>query len=89
MANSPKKVLVRRFSGDILPGYLPQAAFVRNRSIDLLDLSGRLISLPLNDIKTICYVRDYRKEYEPVLSETWKAPLSNDFPLSDLLLGSS
>ena len=59
MSNSPKKVLVRRFSGDILPGYLPQAAFMRHHAIDLLDLAGRLISLPLNDIKTICYVRDF------------------------------
>src|SRR5664279_3795904 len=59
MSNSPKKVLVRRFSGDTLPGYLPQAAFVRNHSIDLLDLSGRLISLLLSDIKTVCYVRDF------------------------------
>ena len=38
---------------------------------------------------TICYVHDFSKEYEPVLSETWKVPLSNDFPLPDLLLGSS
>jgi len=59
MANSPKKVLVRRFSGDTLPGYLPQAAFVHNHTIDLLDLSGRLISLLINDIKTVCYVRDF------------------------------
>jgi hypothetical protein len=59
MSNSPKKVLVRRFTGDTLPGYLPQAAFVRQNSIDLLDLSGRLISLSLNDIKTISYVRDF------------------------------
>jgi hypothetical protein len=59
MSNSPKKVLVRRFSGDTLPGYLPQSAFVRHNSIDLLDLSGRLISLSLNDIKTISYVRDF------------------------------
>jgi len=59
MSNSPKKVLVRRFTGDVLPGYLPQAAFVRHNSIDLLDLSGRLISLSLSDIKTISYVRDF------------------------------
>ncbi|HUD21681.1 MAG TPA: hypothetical protein VMQ60_02455 [Acidobacteriaceae bacterium] len=59
MSNSPKKVLVRRFAGDTLPGYLPQSAFVRHNSIDLLDLSGRLISLSLNDIKTISYVRDF------------------------------
>jgi hypothetical protein len=59
MSNSRKKVIVRRFTGDALPGYLPPAAFVRNNSIDLLDLSGRILPLPLADIKTICYVRDF------------------------------
>jgi hypothetical protein len=59
MSTSRKKVIVRRFSGDTLPGYLPHAAFVHNQSLDLLDLSGRILSLPLNDIKTICYVRDF------------------------------
>jgi hypothetical protein len=59
MSNSPKKVLVRRFTGDTLPGYLPQSAFVRQNSLDLLDLSGRLISLSLNDIKMVSYVRDF------------------------------
>ncbi|HEX9199582.1 MAG TPA: hypothetical protein VF865_08475 [Acidobacteriaceae bacterium] len=59
MSNSRKKVIVRRFSGDALPGYLPAAAFVRNNSLDLLDLSGRILALPLADIKTVCYVRDF------------------------------
>jgi hypothetical protein len=59
MSNSRKKVIVRRFSGDTLPGYLPLAAFVRDSQLDLLDLSGRIISLGLNDIKTISYVRDF------------------------------
>ena len=59
MSNSRKKIIVRRFSGDTLAGYLPHASFVRNQSLDLLDLSGRIIPLPLNDIKTVCYVRDF------------------------------
>jgi hypothetical protein len=59
MSTSRKKVIVRRFSGDTLPGYLPHAAFVHNQSLDLLDLSGRIIPLPLSDIKTISYVRDF------------------------------
>ena len=59
MSNSRKKVIVRRFSGDALPGYLPAANFVHNQSLDLLDLSGRIIPLPLVDIKTISYVRDF------------------------------
>jgi hypothetical protein len=59
MSNSRKKVVVRRFSGDTLPGYLPNASIVHNDAVDLLDLSGRILSLPLNDIKTVCYVRDF------------------------------
>jgi hypothetical protein len=59
MSNTRKKVIVRRFSGDMLPGYLPHAGFVHSNSIDLLDLSGRILELPLNDIKMISYVRDF------------------------------
>jgi hypothetical protein len=63
MSSAHKKVIVRRFTGETLPGYLPLSKFVRNRStqpsIDLLDLSGRVVPLLLNDIKHICYVRDF------------------------------
>jgi hypothetical protein len=59
MSSSRKKVIVRRFTGDTLPGYLPLSTFVRNKTIDLLDLGGRVISLAINDIKHICYVRDF------------------------------
>ncbi|NYF80662.1 DUF6982 domain-containing protein [Granulicella arctica] len=63
MSSSQKKVIVRRFAGDVTPGYLPLNAFVRQDAatprVDLLDLSGRVISLHLNDIKTISYVRDF------------------------------
>jgi hypothetical protein len=59
MSSAHKKVIVRRFTGETLPGYLPLAGFTRNRTVDLLDLSGRVITLAVNDIKHICYVRDY------------------------------
>jgi len=59
MASSQKKVLVRRFAGDILAGYLPVSGFVRHASLDLLDLSGRVVPLALKDIKFISYVRDF------------------------------
>jgi hypothetical protein len=59
MSSAHKKVIVRRFTGETLPGYLPLTAFVRNAKLDLLDLSGRVISLLLNDIKHVCYVRDF------------------------------
>ena len=63
MSSAHKKVIVRRFTDETLPGYLPLNGFVRNRApqaaLDLLDLSGRVIPLFLNDIKHICYVRDF------------------------------
>jgi len=59
MPAAHRKVIVRRFLGDTLPGYLPASAFVRNGGISLLDLGGRLNSLPLSDIKHISYVRDF------------------------------
>jgi hypothetical protein len=65
MSSAHKKVIVRRFLGDTLPGYLPLSGFVRTRAsekdrvIDLLDLSGRVAVVPLSEIKHICYVRDF------------------------------
>jgi hypothetical protein len=60
MASSAhKKVIVRRNRGEILPGYLGLSGFVRNRALDLLDLSGRVVPLGLNDIKMISYVREF------------------------------
>src|SRR5258708_38835422 len=59
MSSAHKKVIVRRFTGETLPGYLPLSAFVRSRGIELLDLTGRVIPLLLNDITHICYVRDF------------------------------
>jgi hypothetical protein len=63
MSSAHKKVIVRRFTGETLPGYLPLSAFVRDRApqhaLDLLDLSGRVIPLLINDIKHISYVRDF------------------------------
>ncbi len=59
MSSAHKKVIIRRFTGETLPGYLPLSGFVRNRAIDLLDLTGRVIPLLLSDIKHVCYVREF------------------------------
>jgi hypothetical protein len=59
LTSSRKKVLVRRFTGDSLPGYLPATGFVHAGALDLLDLSGRILALPLTDIKTVAFVRDF------------------------------
>lgn len=63
MSSTRKKVVVRRFMGDLLPGYLPMSGFVRgpapDQVLDLLDLSGRILELPLKEVKMVSYVRDF------------------------------
>jgi hypothetical protein len=59
MSTARKKVLVRRFTGDVLPGYLPVSGIVRSSMLELLDLGGRIVPLPLADIKMVSYVREF------------------------------
>lgn len=62
MAPSRKKVILRRLDNTHLPGYLPASAFVRRQpalTLDLLDLVGRILPIPLAEIKLISYVRDF------------------------------
>lgn len=59
MSSAHKKVILRRNTGETLPGYLPLSNFLQNGSVPLLDLSGRVISVALKDVKHVCYVRDF------------------------------
>jgi len=63
MSNARKKVIVRRFTGDTLPGYLPLSGFVRGiapeQTIELLDLTGRIMEVPLRAVKMVSFVRDF------------------------------
>ena len=72
MSSSRKKVVVRRLTGETVPGYLPLAGFLSRQgtepSVDLLDLSGHVIPILLKDIKHICYVRDFNLN-DPVTPE--------------------
>ena len=59
MASSQKKVILRRFAGDVVCGYLPASGIVAQGEVSLLNLQGRIRPVPLSEIKTICYVRDF------------------------------
>ncbi|MBS1815697.1 MAG: hypothetical protein JSS87_12545 [Acidobacteria bacterium] len=56
---SRKKVIIRRFTPGLLSGYLPVSDFRHDESLDLLDLSGRVIGVPLEGIKMVSFVRDF------------------------------
>jgi hypothetical protein len=60
MPVSRKKVILRKLSRDWLAGYLPPSAFVVQEQVELLDLAGKLIAVPLSQVKWICFVRDFQ-----------------------------
>ena len=59
MSSSQKKIIVRRFLGDVLFGYLPASGFVDAGEIQYLNLQGRTAGVPLTEVNTVCYVRDF------------------------------
>lgn len=62
MAASRKKVIVRRFSAGCLPGYLPGSGLLADGApgaLGVLDLSAKVVLLPLDDVKYVAYVRDF------------------------------
>jgi hypothetical protein len=60
MPVSRKKVIVRKFNREWLSGYLPPSDFVVARQIEMLDLAGKLISVPIGEVKWVCFVRDFQ-----------------------------
>jgi hypothetical protein len=59
MASSRKKAIFRKLSRDWLAGYLPPGDFVHAGRVEMLDLEGKVVALATEDLKWICYVRDF------------------------------
>lgn len=59
MSTSRKKAIFRKFSRDWVAGYVPLANFVHEDRVEMLDLDGKVLALDVEDLKWICYVRDF------------------------------
>lgn len=59
MASSRKKAIFRKLSRDWLAGYLPAGDFVHAGRVEMLDLEGKVVALAADDLKWICYVREF------------------------------
>jgi hypothetical protein len=66
MATTRKKVILRRLDQTLIPGYLPPSAFVSQTPsgpvLDLLDLEGRILPVPLAEVRHVAYVRDFNRD---------------------------
>ncbi|MGC8549750.1 MAG: DUF6982 domain-containing protein [Acidobacteriaceae bacterium] len=59
MSASRKKAIVRKLSRDWVSGYVSSEDFCHQGTVELLDLSGKVILLPAVEIKWLCFVRDF------------------------------
>jgi hypothetical protein len=60
-----KKVAVFLLDGSSEPGYLNPVTLDRSDSLDLLSPGGEHRSIPLKDLKAVCFVREFTGPFEP------------------------
>ncbi len=63
VSGARKKVIVRRFVPGLLRGYMAPSGFVEGQgdaaALELLDLAGRVQLVPLQEVKTVSFVREF------------------------------
>jgi hypothetical protein len=58
MASMRKPVIVRKFSRDWLVGYAAANFGQDAPELEILDLAGKVLHLPWESVKWVCYIRD-------------------------------
>lgn len=56
---------MRKFSRDWLSGYVDPVGFVREGSLELLDMNGKVLTINLSEIKIVCFVREFLTGDDP------------------------
>jgi hypothetical protein len=59
-----KKVVVRRFDRENLIGFVNAFSYLQPSAIELLTPEGSLVLLPYEDVKSVCFVKDFEAEAE-------------------------
>ena len=59
MGSSRKPVIVRKFSREWYAGYAGAVFGQDTPSLEVLDLTGKVLSLAWDTVKWVCYVRDF------------------------------
>jgi hypothetical protein len=70
MPSTHKKVIVRKLDRDSINGFVAPANFVVDNKLELLNTSGNVVTLDLNDIKAVFFVREF-SDADPMLRKTF------------------
>jgi hypothetical protein len=65
MPSTHKKVIVRKMGRDSLSGYVAPAHFVVEGKLELLNPSGKVVLIDLEEIKSVDFVRDFSESTGP------------------------
>ena len=57
--SSRKKVIVRKFSREWNSGYVDPQGFAHDGRLELLDSTGKVLAMTLQDVKMMCFVREF------------------------------
>jgi hypothetical protein len=57
--STTKKVLVRRFDGQTVPGYAAPHSYLHPDGVEVLTREGQLLIVPYKELKTVNFVRDF------------------------------
>jgi hypothetical protein len=85
---------VRRFDRENLTGFVNIFSYLQPNAIELLTPEGALVLLPYNDVKSVCFVKDFEAEAEsrrvfmtrPKLEGLWVRMVFRDGEVLDGIL---
>ena len=58
-------MIVRRFERENLTGFVNAFSYLQPTAIELLKPDGALVLLPYEEVKSVCFVKDFEAESEP------------------------
>ena len=92
--STAKKVVVRRFDRENLTGFVNNFSYLQPTSIELLKPDGSLVLLSYDEVKSVCFVKDFEAGAEsrrifmtrPKLEGLWVRMLFRDDEVLDGIL---
>jgi len=92
--STAKKVIVRRFDRENLTGFVNAFSYLQPNHIELLKPDGALVLLPYEEVKSVCFVKDFEAEAElrrifmtrPKLEGLWVRMFFRDGEIMDGIL---
>ena len=63
-SSTAKKVIIRRFDRENLNGFINPLSYLQAHNLELLKPDGSFVVVPYDDIKDVCFVRDFEGQPE-------------------------